>query len=246
MTAAVAKAQEAHEAAAERHARAEADYEVARAEADAFDLAEAERAEARATGDLRDLEGRIGRRVPTAEIEFFEVFPLRVDTVNVRRGDSGSGEILKVSGSRLAIDSSVPVEDAEPIEVGDRVVISLRSRGIEVTGTITVKADRPGTDGVDAQRVYLEIIPDEVRAELNEANVRITIPVESSGGEVLAVPAAAISATAGGSSQIEVEQSDGTTRFVAVVPGLSSRGLIQVTALDGEVGEGDRVVVGTS
>jgi multidrug efflux pump subunit AcrA (membrane-fusion protein) len=74
----------------------------------------------------------------------------------------------------------------------------------------------------------------------------VTIPVQSTGGEVLAVPASAISATADGSAQVTIEEEDGSTRFLTVAPGLSSGGLVQITALDGDLAEGDRVVVGVS
>lgn len=223
-----------------------ADAEAKRAEADALDLPGAEKALARARSALRDVQGRVGLKVPTAEVVFFELFPLRVDTVLITRGDVVGGEVMRVSGSRLAIDASVDIADAELIEVGDAVMIDLASRGIELTGVVTEKASRPGTNNVSSQEVYIEIVPDEVVAELNEANVRLTIPVESTGGAVLAVPASAISATADGSAQVTVEEEDGSTRFVTVTPGLSSGGLVQITAVDGDLDEGDRVVVGVS
>ena len=241
-----AAAQTALDSAAGALAQIQAEAESARGQADAFDLSEARETLTRAQRDLADINAQVGSKVPVAEVVFFELFPLRVDTVNVKRGDVAGGEVMRVSGSRLAVDSSVATADAEPIEVGDRVVIDLRNRGIEVGGTVTVKADRPGTNGVSPQQVYLEIVPDEVMAELNDANVRITIPVETTGGEVLAVPAAAISATADGSSQVRVENDDGSTRSVIVLPGLSSAGLVQITAVDGDLTAGDRVVVGIS
>jgi hypothetical protein len=246
LVAAVAGAQAALDTATADLADARAKAEGARAMADGFDLAGSWEVYARARDDLEEIKGRVGQRVPMSEIVFFDLFPLRVDTVNLQRGDDAAGEVMRVSGSRLAVDSSVPINDAEFVEVGDPVLIDLRSRGIEVTGKITIKADRPGTNDVGAQRVYLEIVPDEIRADLNEANVRITIPVETTGGEVLAVPAAAISATADGSSQVRIQHDDGSTSFVTVIPGLSSSGLVQITAGDGELSEGDRVVVGTS
>ena len=242
----VAGAQSAMDGATADLLAAQGEAENARAMAEALDLAGSSEMYSRAAEDLREIEGRVGRRVPKSEIVFFDLFPLRVDTVNARRGDGAGGEVMRVSGSRLAVDSSVPIADAELIQVGDSVVIDLRSRGIEVTGRVTIKAERPGTNNVGAQRVYLEIVPDEIRADLNEANVRITIPVETTGGEVLVVPAAAISATADGSSQVRVEDDSGSTRFITVIPGLSSSGLVQVTAVDGELVEGDRVVVGVS
>lgn len=185
-----------------------------------------------------------GDKLPTSEVVFFEVFPIRVDSVAVQRGDIAEGEIMQVSGSRLAIDASVDVVEAELVDVGDTVQIDLTRLGVSLTGTISLKADRPGTEGLSAQEVYIEIIPDEVRPELNNASVRITIPVESTAGDVLAVPVAAVSATAGGGSVVTVVEDDGTTRIVAVTTGLSAGGTVAVVPTNGDLEEGDQVVVG--
>ena len=119
--------------------------------------------------------------------------------------------------------------------------------GIEITGTVTFKADGPGTNEVPPEKVYLEITPDEVVAELNFANVRIVIPVtaRSTQGEVLAVPAAALSATGSGETIVTVLEDDETTRVVVVIPGLATAsGLVEVTPVNGDLDESDWVVVG--
>ena len=86
----------------------------------------------------------------------------------------------------------------------------------------------------------------EVRRVLLEADVnfRITIPVTSSGGEVMAVPLAALSAGSDGTTRVEVETSPGETKIVVVNPGLRAQGLVQVDPIDGTLEAGDRVVVG--
>jgi peptidoglycan hydrolase-like protein with peptidoglycan-binding domain len=197
--------------------------------------------------DLADARSLVGSPVPDSEFLFFRVFPIRVDAVSSQRGDVASGELMQVSGSRLAIDSSVGIEEADFIEEGDTVLIELTRLGIELGGTVSVKADRPGTNGVAVDEVYLEILPDEVRAELNNTNVKITIPVatRATEGDVLAVPAAALSATGSGDTIVTVEMGDGTTRVVKVLPGLSAPGgMVEVTPVEGELAEGDRVVIG--
>ncbi len=197
--------------------------------------------------DLADARSMVGSPVPDGEFMFFKVFPIRVDGVGAQRGDVAGGELMQVSGSRLAIDASVDLDEADFVEEGDRVTIELSRLGIELGGTVSVKASGPGTRGVGADKVYIEILPDEVRAELNNTNVKITIPVASraSEGDVLAVPAAALSATGAGDTTVTVEMDDGTTRVVTVLPGLSAAGgMVEVTAVDGELNEGDRVVVG--
>jgi len=232
-------------------AMSEAALQTALAEADAIgppqDISRERKALDQALEDLAEAKSQIGVSVPDGEILFFKIFPIRIDSVNVQRGDLAGGEIMQVSGSRLAIDASVSMEQGDLIEEGDRVNIELSRLSIEIEGTISVKAAGPGTNGVAIDEIYIEVLPDEVRAELNNTNVKITIPVatRSSGGEVLAVPAAALSATGSGDTIVTVEQEDGTTRDVKVTPGLSAPGgMVEVTVVEGELSEGDRVVVG--
>ena len=184
---------------------------------------------------------------PETEFLFFSAFPIRVDSVLVERGDIAAGEIMQVSGARLSIDSAVKAAEAEYVEVGAAVTIELDRLGITTTGTVSFVAGGPGTHDVAVDRVYVEILPDEVRADLNNTNVKITIPVasQSTSGAVLAVPAAALSATGAGDTIVTVEDTDGTTRAVIVMPGLSTAGgMVEVTPVNSDLEPGDRVVVG--
>lgn len=194
--------------------------------------------------DLSELHASIGTVVPTSEITFVGVLPIRVDELLVARGDSGAGGIMSVSGSRLAIDSAVSIDESDSVEVGATVDIEQARLGIFVTGTVAWKADRTGTDGAQPDEYALEILPDEVIPELAGTNVKITIPIRSTGGEVLAVPLSALTATAGGDAIVTVVAEDGSVRTVTVKAGLSSSGLVQVDVLDGELSEGDQVVIG--
>jgi multidrug efflux pump subunit AcrA (membrane-fusion protein) len=83
-------------------------------------------------------------------------------------------------------------------------------------------------------------LPDEIIG----ANVRVTIPVSSTGGAVLAVPAAALSATANGSTILQVEGEDLALTTVTVETGLAAGGLVEVTPIGGDLVAGDLVVVG--
>ena len=181
------------------------------------------------------------------EFTFIDDLPIRVDAVLLDRGDAASGELMRVSGSRLAIDSSIDAGDVSLVQVGDAVVIDHQQLGIELDGQVSFVAETPGTHDLAAEKLYIEVTPDELVAELNQANVRITIPVtaRSTEGEVLAVPAAALSATGSGETIVTVLESDESTRTVAVVTGLATTGgLVQVTAPNGDLDEDDWVVVG--
>ncbi len=211
-------------------------------------VATASRARDQAEQDLAEYSVTVGVSLPAGEVLFLPTLPVRIDSVKVRRGDAVSGEIMTVTGSRLAVDASVQVADRDLIAEDDVVEVESTDFGIVLGGTISFIDSRPGTKGLDAQHVYVEITPDdsELAQQLNGAPVKITIPVRSTGDEaVLAVPLAAVSASADGSSRVEIELPDGTTRLVKVEPGLAAQGYVQITALEGAaIAEGDRVVVG--
>lgn len=194
--------------------------------------------------ELAELEAELGTWLPAGEVVFLKSMPVRVDQVAVSRGSVIDGSFITVSGSELALRSSVTERDAPRVEVGMEVEIENPETGGVIPGVIALKADRAGTDGVQPDRIYLEITPAELPPEIIGTNVRVTIPVSSTGGEVLAVPAAALSATANGSTILQVEDEDGTLRTVTVQPGLAAGGLVEVTPIDGQLEEGDWVVVG--
>jgi multidrug efflux pump subunit AcrA (membrane-fusion protein) len=194
--------------------------------------------------ELSGLESELGTWLPAGEVVFLRSLPVRVDQVAVSRGSVIDGSFITVSGSELALRSSVAERDASRVEVGMEVEVENPETGGTIPGVISHKADRAGTDGVAPDRFYLEITPAELPPEIIGANVRVTIPVSSTGGEVLAVPAAALSATANGSTILQVEEEDESLRTVTVEPGLAAGGLVEVTPIDGELAEGDWVVVG--
>lgn len=194
--------------------------------------------------ELADLEAELGTWLASAEVIFLPRLPVRVDAVQADRGSVIDGAFLTVSGSELALRSSVLERDAPRVEEGMAVEIENPETGGVIPGVISLKAERPGTIGVADDRVYLEITPEEIPDEIVGANVRVTIPVSSTGGAVLAVPAAALSATADGSTIVQVEEDDGALRTVTVEPGLAAGGLVEVTPVEGQLAEGDLVVVG--
>ncbi|MGZ5384597.1 MAG: peptidoglycan-binding protein [Acidimicrobiia bacterium] len=208
-------------------------------------LTDANKRLADAQADLAKLQARTGNTAPRSEILFLKSLPVRIDEVFVERGDTVSEQVMQVTGSRLAIDTAIALADVQLVEVGDAVVIEETFSDVSTTGKVSFKADRAGTNDVDPQKVYVEILADEDIRELNGMNVKLTIPVETTGGEVMAVPLAALSATADGTARVQVEHDDLTTTFVEVTAGLAAGGFVQITPISGELHAGDRVVVGT-
>jgi HlyD family secretion protein len=81
-------------------------------------------------------------------------------------------------------------------------------------------------------------------AALNGENVLVTVDTGRTEGPVLTVPVAAIVTSASGTSYVTVVGAHGTQTNVAVTPGISENGYVQVSpAHPGALAAGDRVVV---
>ena len=91
--------------------------------------------------------------------------------------------------------------------------------------------------------MYFEVLVDGSPQSLVGASVRLTVPVESTGGSVLAVPVSAVTLSADGSSRVQ-RDNNGKLEYVTVEPGLSAHGFVAVKPLDSALDPGDLVVVG--
>jgi peptidoglycan hydrolase-like protein with peptidoglycan-binding domain len=208
-------------------------------------LSESAAGEARETeADAARIASRLGIVVPANEVLFFGSLPLRVDSVRVRRGDSVTTNVMTVSNSNLAIDSSLSLNDAELVRRGAQVTIEEPDLGVRTTGVVTQVADRPGTHKVDPSRVYLEVAPGTAPVQLVGASVKLTIAVRSTRDAVLTVPVNALSVGADGRSRVERQDSGGQSEYVDVEPGLAAHGLVEVRPVSGPLAADDLVVVG--
>jgi len=203
---------------------------------------DAKRSLADANEEFVRLEGSVGTWLPSGEIIFVKNLPVQVTDVRVQRGDTLSGAFMTVSGADIAMTIGMQESDARRVSVGDRVIIDEPDwipEPIEATISEIPEASQSG-------RVQVRVEIPDLPPELLGANVRVIIPVESTSGEVLVVPAAALSAVANGDTRVEVEDPDnpGTTRFVTVTTGLAADGVVEVKPVDGALKKGDRVVVG--
>jgi Putative peptidoglycan binding domain len=194
--------------------------------------------------DVSRLASKMGIQVPANEVLFFSTLPLRVDSVRARRGDTVSGRVMTVSNSRLAIDSSLSLNDAKLVRPGAEVKIEEPDLGIKATGVVSQVADRPGTHKVDPGRVFLEVVPKTAPGQLVGASVKLTIAVKSTEQAVLAVPVTALSVGADGESRLQIQRTGGRTEYVTVAPGLAAKGLVEVRPLEGKLAPGDLVIVG--
>lgn len=240
---------------AARAALADADEIAAAEDRDGVDTSAAQQAVndaqqrlADAEAELAELEDEIGVRLPVAEVVFLPNLPRTVTSIDVQRGDFVNGAVMRISGTRVRITTGVSESNRPLLEVGQRVIIDSEQLDIEVEGEITELADRKGTNGVSDTRYYMLVTPtgEYNVTEMVGVNFRLQIPLERSEGEVLAVPLAALSAGADGSSRVEVERADGSTELVPVEVGLQdkNRSLVEVIPIGGNLSAGDLVVIG--
>jgi len=192
--------------------------------------------------DLALATQKAGVQLPADEVIFVASAPVRVSE-SVARNDVIGGPLITVSNATVAIDGSLRLEEAALAVPGMRVDIDEPDLGIKASGVVSRVADAPGTNGVDGFHVYFEILVDGSPASIVGASVRLTVPVESTGGTVLAVPIGAVTLSADGSSRVQ-RQGDGSLEFITVEPGLSADGYVAVTAVDKNLEPGDLVVVG--
>jgi len=200
----------------------------------------------RLAADLDIARRKTGVQVPVDELVFLPSLPVRVETVTALLGDAASGPVLSVTNNQITIDSSLPLDEAPLVKPGMAVAIDEPDLGIKAVGTVKTVAGVPGTNGVDGYHIYLGILVDKVDqgpASLAGTSLRLTIPVESTGGKVIAAPVSALSLAADGTSRVQVDN-NGALEFITVEPGLSANGFVEVKPLDGTLSPGQLVVIG--
>lgn len=228
-------------------------------------VAVAERQVADAKTALAQAQTQTLTALPASEVVFVPSLPRRIDDVSVTRGATVSGPVMSVSGATLEIVANASSADAELISVGATGSIAIKGEEIAVTvtsieqGTAKDAASDTAADGSPAAdttsspstsgRSTVTLLPgtltDAQLTALQGSNVRVKIPVSSTGGKVLAVPLAALTAGPGGEARIEIARADDTTDLVTVATGLAAGGYVQITPSGATVAAGDLVAVGT-
>lgn len=221
---------------------------------------------------LREAEKALGEArtaaltaLPVGEVLFLPSLPRRVDEVLVERGGTVEGPVMTVSGATLVVEASARASDAALLAPGAVATFVLPDDS-EATATVTSVEARAagGGSGEDTSadkekggRFAVLLAPGALTPEqvtlLQGSNVRLTIPVSSTSGEVLAVPLAALTAGPGGELRVEVLRTgagtgtdgDRATDLVPVKTGLSAGGFVEIVSSEEPLEAGDKVVVGT-
>jgi len=195
------------------------------------------------SSELEQLRSRTGIQLPADEIIFAPSVPVRVEEISVGIGDSASGPILIVTNNQLAIDSSLPLDEAALVQLGMPVAIDEPEKGIKGAGMVSRIADTPGTDGVDGFHIYFETKVATATTSLEGYSLRLTIPVQSTNGAVTVVPVTALSLAADGSQRVQVYE-NGTINIVQIQAGLAAEGYVEVTPVNGTLTPGQQVLIG--
>lgn len=222
----------------------------------------ARNAQAEAQDALDAAEEAAGTPLPASEIVFVPSLPRRVDKVNVKLGGEVSGPIMSVSGATLVLTANVDAETRALLAPGMKATLELGDEEIAATVS-SIKAAESSDEGdngdegdggdegegdSDASGFDVVLTPGKLTTTqtdlLRQANVRVTIPIKSTKGDVLVVPVAALSARPDGGSRVQVKRADGTTETLRVSVGLSADGYAEIKPIQGSIKEGDLVVVG--
>ncbi|MGW9113946.1 hypothetical protein [Microbacterium sp. NPDC055683] len=187
--------------------------------------------------------------LPSSEVLYLQELPRRVDSVAVSRGTTLEGAAMTVSGATVELTGTAAEADVALLEVGAEATFELPDGGEHRAVIASLEAAE------DGGRTTISFEPDpltpEQMAQVQGTNVRITVPVGATEGEVLSVPYAALTAGPGGESRVEVVTGDprdgenAETVLVTVETGLAAGGYVEVTPTSGDLAEGDLVVVGS-
>ena len=199
----------------------------------------AESQQAKAAGDLADLEALTSRTSLTAPADAI------VTAVNLTQGvDAPSGTAISLASAELEVTTNAVESDITKISVGQQATVTVSAIDATLNGTVASIAPSSnassGSNGVVeyAVEISLDAPPQSLRPGMS-ADVSI---VTASASGVLAIPARALSGTAGNYT-VRVAGADGTVETRPVTVGLLTSSLAEIQS---GLQAGDRVVTGTS
>jgi hypothetical protein len=211
-----------------------------------------------ARDELKGAQERTLTALPASEVVFVGGLPRRVDEVLVERGGLVSGPVLSISGATLVLQAGVSGSDAQLLKAGAVGTLELPDGTPAQATVVSVGDDAPHGDAEkkddsgetkSGKRVPVRLEPQGLAPEQVEAlrgqNVKVTVSVGATDGEVLTVPLAALTAGSGGESRVEVQRGTGQeTELVTVTTGLAAKGYVEIASAEGTLAVGDKVVVG--
>ncbi len=191
-------------------------------------------------------------RLPLGSV-VFEPGAVRVTSVTPTEGSPvQAGPVLGITSTRRVVTIALDASQQTGIKVGDPVLITLPDNSttpgrVSYVGTVaTVPSDNNG-NGSSSPTIEVDVTADRPAAtgRLDQAPVDVSITTASA-SNVLAVPVNALLALANGGYAVEVADTSGARRLVAVSVGLfdDAAGMVQVSG--SALAPGQRVVVPAS
>lgn len=210
--------------------------------------------------NLAVISSRTGMSIPFCEIVFAPSVPVTPTAArntnsgfdsasaadpNGNAGGAGGQSWVTLNSGALVLKATVSARDAEFVSEGTTVRYGDAAEPSQ--GTITAITEPSPTDS--SGQWALTITPTEpLGADRLGDNVKVVADLESTGGEVLTVPLAALTGTADGAAKVRVVTGtgdDATTRDVPVTPGLAADGYVEVTPrTPGDLTDTDHVALG--
>lgn len=198
-----------------------------------------------ARADRDALAATLGHRIPRGEVVFLPHLPRRVEQVHLGLGADLTGPALTLSAADLRVTAFLTPVERQGLAVGDEVTVDDAALAIDLDGRVVAIGD-PGQAGAPAGRQAVAIaVPEADPDELNGLNLRVTIPIDTTGQAVLCVPLAALSTRADGTTAVRVAGAgDDGGEDVVVEVGLTADGYAEVEPVDDDLTAGDLVELG--
>jgi peptidoglycan hydrolase-like protein with peptidoglycan-binding domain len=182
--------------------------------------------------------------VPMAEVMFVPILPARLIALSGGVGSQVIAPLVTVMTGSLTIAGQLETGQGALVRIGMRVSISDSLTRFQTTGRVrAVGVITQTASGVPV--IPVTIAP--ARMPLSEVGADVTISevTASTPGPVLVVPEGAIITDAAGQTFVQVRGPGQRIRKIAVTAGVSSDGLVAVSAAGGGLTIGDQVVVGS-
>jgi peptidoglycan hydrolase-like protein with peptidoglycan-binding domain len=188
-----------------------------------------------------------GPVIPLGEYTFVPQLPARIVSLSATVGQSVSASALTLAIGNPTVSGQINPSDASVVQSGMQVTITEPGGGATIGGRITSVSHGTASKASVSGGLYVSvgIRPDRpLPMSLVGQDLSLSITAAHSDGAVLAVPEAAIFASANG--QTYVSKLVGTTAVkVPVRVGTSGDGMLQVIPLKpGALAAGDRVITG--
>jgi peptidoglycan hydrolase-like protein with peptidoglycan-binding domain len=188
-----------------------------------------------------------GPVVPLGQYTFVPRLPARIVTLNATVGQSVSAGALTLAMGSPTIAGQVSPNNARLVRPGMPVTITEPGAGTAIPGRVTSVSNVTASKASVSGGLYVRM---GIRASrplpmsLIGQDVALTIEAARSNGAVLAVPEAAVFASADGRTYVSKLVGTSAVR-VQVQVGTSGGGLLQVTPLQpGALTAGDKVITG--